>query len=51
MSRKIAIVTGGSRDLGKNMLRSIAGVIASRLAENSRRVNAQRIGVSGGVFI
>jgi len=51
MSSKIAIVTGGSRDLGKNMLRSIAGVIASLLSEDNRRVNAQRIGVSGGVFI
>jgi len=51
MSSKIAIVTGGSRDLGKNMLRSIAGVIASLLLEDNRRVNAQRTEASCGMFI
>ena len=66
MSNKIAIVTGGSRGLGKNMALSLAqktalgrvgladdigGVIASLLSDDNRWVNAQRIEASGGMFI
>ncbi|MEH1943337.1 MAG: hypothetical protein V7L01_24375 [Nostoc sp.] len=58
---KIALVTGSSRGIGKNTALTVAkkgvgvpddigGVIASLLEEN-KWVNAQRIEVSGGMFL
>ncbi|MGI0485843.1 hypothetical protein ACN4EK_10425 [Pantanalinema rosaneae CENA516] len=55
---KIALITGSSRGLGRNtalgrvgLPDDIGGAIASLLSEDNRWVNAQRIEVSGGMFL
>ena len=49
---KVAIVTGGSRGLGRaGQPDDIGPMIAALLPDANRWVNAQRIEVSGGMFL
>lgn len=54
MANKIAVITGGSRGLGRNTAINLARrgiVIAALLSDENRWVNGQRIEVSGGMVL